>query len=153
MSEYTVQRPRHSGEVQRVDEQGCVADLPVPHELPKLHLVSLSSLRRLLLEGAERPKLTLSVNDLFHGDRTEGTSQLLLQVCDTHVETESFHIGASEVGSEAGALESTPELILLSGVAEACQPGVAPLRAENVQEASDVVRTTHGHERNALRVN
>src|SRR5687767_12999759 len=139
MSEYPVQRPRHPGEVQRVDEQGRVADLPVPHELPKLHLMSQSSLRRLLLEGAERPKLALSVDDLFHGGSTEGAGQFLLQVCDAHVETESLHIGASEVGAEAGPLESPPEVALLPGVTEARQPGVHPLRAEPIQEACNLV--------------
>src|SRR5688500_7365213 len=142
MSEYTVQRPRHSGEVKRLDEQGRVADLPVPHELPKLHLMRLSSLRRLLLEGAERPKLALSVDDLLHGGGTEGAGQLLLQVCDAHVETESFHIGASEVGAEAGPLQTAPEVVLLCGVTETGQPQVQPPRAEPLQKSSDGLRTS-----------
>ena len=39
-------------------------------EAPKLLLVRPSLPRSLLLEGAEGPKLTLSVNDLFHGSGT-----------------------------------------------------------------------------------
>jgi len=91
MSKYTVQRPRHSGEIQRVDEQPRVLDLPATagaHEAPKLRLIRQSLLRRLLLQGAERPKLTLSVDDAFDGDGAEGADQFVLQVCDTHVETQ-----------------------------------------------------------------
>ena len=40
-----------------------------------------------------------------------------------------------EVGAEAGSLEPAPEVALLAGVAEACQPEVQPLRAEPIQEA------------------
>src|SRR2546428_13882165 len=98
MSKYTVQRPGYLGEIQRVDEQGRGLDLPAAvgaQEAPELLLIGPSSPRRLLLEGVERFKVTLSVDDLFHGGGTEGTDQLVLQVCDADVETESFHIGVS----------------------------------------------------------
>jgi hypothetical protein len=39
----------------------------------ELLLIALPSLRRLLLEGAEGSKLTLSGDDVFHGNGTEGT--------------------------------------------------------------------------------
>ncbi len=122
MSKYTVQRPRHLGEIQRVDEQGRVSDLPAAvgaDEAPELLLLGPSSPGRLLLEGAKRSKLTLSVDELFHRGGTEGADQLVLQVRDAHVETKSFHIGASEVGAEAGPLETAPERALLGGVTEA----------------------------------
>jgi len=121
-------------------------------EAPELVLSGPSSPRRLLLEGAERFKVTLSVDDLFHGGDTEGADQLVLQVCDAHVETESFHIGASEVGAEAGPLETALEIALLGGVAEARQPDVKPLRAEPMQVACDVRRTPNWHDGNALSV-
>jgi len=95
-----VKRPRHLGEIKRLDEQTRVPDLPAAaaaHEAPKLLLIGPSLPRRLLLEGAERSKLSLSVNDPFHRGGTKSADQLVLQVCDAHVETESFHIGASEV--------------------------------------------------------
>src|SRR6266498_2044924 len=101
MSQYTVQRPRHLAEIQRVDEQGRGLDLPAAvgaNEAPELLLIGPSSPGRLLLEGAERFKLTLSVDDLFYGGRTERADQLVLQVCDAHVETERFHIGARQMG-------------------------------------------------------
>ena len=75
-------------------------------------------MRRLLLQRRNDPKLTLSVDDLFHGGGTEGADQLVLQVCDAHVEAQRFHVGASEVGAEAGPLETAPEVALLSGVTE-----------------------------------
>jgi hypothetical protein len=155
MSEYTVQRPRHLREIQRFDEQACVSDLPAAaaaHEASKLLLIGPSLPRRLFLEGTEGSKVTLSVDDLFHGGGTEGADQLVLQVCDAHVETESFHVGASEVGAEAGPLETALEVAFLCGVTEACQPNVKPLRAEQLQDASDCLRTPDRHDGNALSV-
>jgi len=155
MSKYSVQRPRHLGGIERVDEQGRGLDLPAAvgaEEAPKLLLIGPFSPRGLLLEGAERFKITLSVKDVFHEGGTEGADQLVLQVCDAHVETERFHIAAREIGAEAGPLESAPEVALLSGVAEARQSDVEPLRTEQIEEASDALCTPHCHDRNALSV-
>jgi hypothetical protein len=119
--------------MQRVDEQARVSDLPASattHEAPKLLLSAPSLPRRLPLEGAERSKLTLGLEDLFHRGGTERADQLILQVCDTHVETERFHIGASEVGAEAGPLETAPEVAFLSGVTQARQSEIKPLRTK-----------------------
>jgi len=130
-------------------------DLPAAasaHEAPKLLLIGPSLLRTLLLEGAERFKLTLSVNDLFHGGGTESADQLVLQVCDAHVETQPFHFDASEVGAEASPLETAPEVALLRGVTETRQPDVKPLRAEQIQEPSYGLRTPNWHNGNALSV-
>jgi hypothetical protein len=52
------------------------------------------------------------------------------KVCDAHVETERFHIGATEVGAEAGLLESAPEVTFLFGVTEARQSDIEPLRTK-----------------------
>ena len=155
MSKYTVQWPRHLGRSQRVDEQGRGLDLPAAvgaEEAPELLLIGPSSPCRLLLKGAERFKVTLSVDDLFHGGGTEGADQLVLQVCGAHVETECFHIGASEVGAEAGPLETALEDALLCGVTEARQSDVKPLRAEQIQEASYSLRTPDRHDGSALSV-
>ena len=153
MSKYAGQRPWHSGEIKRMDEQRRVPDLPAAaasHETPELFLARPSVPRRLLLESAERPKLSLSVDDLPHGGGTDTANQLVLQLLDAHVETECFHIGASEVRAEAGLLESPPVVALLSGVAEARQPDVEPLRAEQVQEAPDGLRTANWDNGNAF---
>ena len=153
MSKYTVQRAGNTGEIQRLDQQGRVSDLApgaAAHEASKLLLSCSSEPCRLLLEGPERSKVTLSVDDLFHGGGTEGADQLVLQVGDAHVETESFKIGASEVGAEAGPLEAALEVALLCSVVEARESGVKPLRAEPIQEASDVLRTSNRNNGNAL---
>src|SRR5438309_6036356 len=133
MSEDTVKRPGHAGQIERIDEQARVSDLPpaaAAHEAAKLLFDGPPLPRRLLLEGMERSKLTLSVDDLFHGRRAEAADQLVLEVCDAHVETERFHVGPSEVGVEAGPLETALEVALLCRVTEARQPEVKPLRAE-----------------------
>jgi hypothetical protein len=142
-------------EIKRLDEQTRISDLPpaaAAHEAPKLLLRGPPLPRGLLLEGAEGSKLALRVGDPFHGGGTERAEQLLLQVCDAHVETESFHTGASEVGAEAGPLETALELALLGGVAQTSQPDVEPLRAEQIQEAANGLRTPNRHDENALGV-
>ena len=108
--------------------------------------------RRLLLERPERAKVALSVDDLFDGGGTDGADQLVLQIWDAHVETESFHVGASEVGPEAGPLETALEVALLCGVTEARQPEVQPVRTEPIQEPSDGLGTPKGDNGNALGV-
>jgi hypothetical protein len=153
MSKYSLERPRHMAEIEGVNEQSRVSDLPAAaaaHEAPKLLLSGPSLPRSLLLERAEGPELTLSLDDLFHGGGTESADQLVLQVCDAHVETQALHIGASEVRAEAGPLETAPELALLSGVTETRQPDVKPLRAEQIQEPSYGLRTTNWHDGDAL---
>jgi hypothetical protein len=155
MSKYLVKRPRHLGELKRLDEQTRVSDLPPPaaaHEAPKLLLVSPSLPSSLLLEGAEGPKLTLSVNDLFHGGGTESADQLFLQVCVARVETQPFHIDAGKVRAEAGPLKTAPEVALLRGVIETRQPDVEPLRAEQFQEPFYGLRTPNWHNGNPLSV-
>ena len=59
---------------------------------------------------------------------------------------------ASQPGAEAGPLESAPEVALLSGVADTCQPDVQPGRAEQVQELSDRLRAPDRHNRDPLSV-
>src|SRR5438105_15812524 len=100
VSKDTVQRTRHSGEIQCVDEQGCGLDLPAlvgTEEASELLLNGPPLPRRLLLEGAKRSELALSVDDRFHGGGAEGADHLVLQVRDAHVDAESLHVGASEV--------------------------------------------------------
>ncbi len=155
MSKHQVERPRHLGEIERLDEQTRVPDLPAAaaaHEAPELLLVGPSAPLRLSLEGAEGSKVALSVDNLFHAGGTKDTDQLVFQVCDAHVETESFHVGALEVGSEAGPLESASKVVLLSGVTETREPDAEPLRAKLVQVPPDGLRTPDWNDGNALGV-
>jgi hypothetical protein len=155
MSKRTNEGPRHFCEIQRVDEQARVLDLPTAaaaHESPKLLLLRPSLVRSLLLESAERSELPRSGDDLFNGGGTERADQLVLQVCNAHVETERFHAGATQVRAESGALETAPEVTLFCGVAQARQSDVPARRTEQNQTASDVLRAAHWHDGNALRV-
>ena len=155
MSKYPVKRPGHLSEIKRIDEQARVSDLPAAaaaHEASKLLLSGPSLPRRLLLEGAEGSKVSLGVNDLFHGGGTQSADQLVLEICDAHVETQPFHLDASEVGAEASSFETAPEVGLLTGIAESRQTDVEPLRAEQTQEPPDGLRAPNGHNGNALSV-
>ena len=156
MSKHQVERPRHlGGEIERVDEQTRVPNLPAApatHEAPKLFLASASLPRRLLLEGAERSELTLGVHDLFHSGGTESADQLVLEVCDADIEPQPFHRRPREVGAEAGPLETALELALFGGVAETSQLHVRTVRAEKIQEVSDRLRTSDRHHGNSLRL-
>src|SRR5207248_11405307 len=95
VSEHEVERPRHLGELQRLDEQTRVADLPpaaAAHEAAKLLFLSPASPRGLLLERAKGPEIALSVDDPFHGGGAERANQLVLQVVDAHVEAQPLHL-------------------------------------------------------------
>src|SRR5260370_41155786 len=116
----------------------------------ELRLVRAISPRRLILKASERLQLTFRVDDPFHGSRTQGTDQLILQVCDADVETESFHVGACEIGAETFPLQPTLEVALLCGVTEAGESNVQAPRAESLEEAPDVFRTSHRHNGDAL---
>ena len=152
VSEDTVERPRHSGQIQRVDERTRIPDLPAvaAEPAPELLFRAPSSPRRLLLQGAERLQVTLRLDDLLHGRGAEGTDQLVLQVCDAHVKPEPFHVGSNQVGAEPGPFETAPEVVFLSGVTQARQSEVEPLRAEPSQEASDRLGTADRHDGDAV---
>jgi hypothetical protein len=155
MSKHTVQRPRHLGEIQRFDEQAGVPDLPAAataHEAPKLLLICASSPCRLLLERAEGSKLSLGGNDPFYESGAESADQLVLQVDDAHIEAECFHVGAGEIGAEAGPLERALEVSFLCGVTETREPDVQPSRAKQIQEAPNGLRTPNRHDGNSLGV-
>ena len=98
------------------------------------------------------PRLALSLDDLFHRGGAESADQLVLQVRVAHVEAEQLQVGAGEVGAEARPLETAPELALLGGVAQACQPEVEPGGAVPLQEAPDRLRAADRHDGDALGV-
>ena len=69
MSKDPVKRPGHLGEVERIDEQPGVSDLPATaatHKASKLLLGGPSSPLRLLLERPEASKVAVRVNHLYH---------------------------------------------------------------------------------------
>ena len=152
MSKDEVQRPRHARRIQRLDEQPRVPDLPAaaaPHEAPKLLLVRSRSPRRLLLQRAERSKLALGVENLFGRRDAERADELVLQVFDADVEAERLHPGAGELRAEAALLQSAPEVGFLRSVAKTGEPDVEATRAEQVEEASDRLRTADRYDGHA----
>jgi hypothetical protein len=153
MSKDPIERSRHGREVQRVDQQPRVAGLPAAvgaDEAPELRLAA-ASLPRLLLERAERPKLTLALDDLFHRGGTKAADQLVFKVSVADIEPEYLHVAATQVGTEAGLLQTAPEVALLASVAQARQPDVQARGTEPLEEASDVPGTAHRHDSNAFR--
>ena len=155
MSKYQVERPRHLREIERLDEQARVADLPAApaaHPAPQLLLDGPASPLGLLLESPERAKVSLRCGDLFDRGGTESANQLVLQICDAHVEAEPFHVRAGEVRAEACPLEAAPEVMLLCGVAQAGQSDVESVRAEEIQKAADGLRAPDRHDRDAFGV-
>ena len=102
MGQHSVERPGHVREIERFDEQARVADLAAAtaaHEAPKLLVGAPSLPGRLHLQGAERPDLSLSIDDLLDGIGAECADQLLLQIDHAHVEAQPFHLDSSEVGA------------------------------------------------------
>jgi hypothetical protein len=153
VSKDPVERMWHVREVERVDEQRCVADLPpaaASHEAPKLLLGPPSLPPRLLLESAEGPKISVGIDDPLYRRRAESADQLILEICDADVETESFHLGAGEVGAEAGLLEGASKIGFLAGVAQPREPDPEPAGTESVQETANSLRAADRHYRHAF---
>ena len=70
MTEEAVERSGDIGEIQRLDEQTRIADLPPPtatHEAAKLLLDRPRSPLRLLLQCAEGTEIALCIDDLDDG--------------------------------------------------------------------------------------
>ena len=155
MRKQQIQRPRHSAEIQGIDEQRRRADLPAPvrsEKAPKLLLGRPPSPRRLFLEGAKRVEVTQSADDLLDGVGAEGADQLVLQVRDADVEAQCFPIRASQARSEAGPLEGPLEVVLLCRVTEARQLEVEAPRAVQIQVAADGLCTSDRDDGNTLGV-
>lgn len=153
MGEHLVERARHVGEIERLDEEARVADLApgaAAQEAPQLLLDGSPLPRGLLLEGAERSQVALRVDDLLHGGGAESADQLLLEIGVAHVEAQPLHLVARELGAETGSVESTAEVFHLGGVAETREPEVEPLWAVQIEESSDRLRTADRDDRNTL---
>ena len=148
--EYEVERARYPAEVERLHERRRESDLPVRQEAAQLFLGRPGPMRGLLLVGPKRSQLPMRGQDLLHHGSTERTDQLVLEIPFAHVEAKSFHVRAAEIDTEAGALKSTPEHALLSGVAETGQPDVGAARTVEVQEPADRLRAADRQNGNAF---
>jgi hypothetical protein len=155
VSKHAVERARYLGEIERLEKEPRVAEFPAvgaAHEPSQLRFDVLSPPSRLLLEGAKRSEVALGVEESLDGGGAERAYQLVLEICNTNVKPQPFHVEAAEVGAEAGQLETAPEDVLLPSVTETSQSRVRPPGAESVQEAPNRLRTPDRHNRNALAV-
>ncbi len=92
----------------------------------------------------------MGVDDLFYGGDTVSADQLVLQICDAHVEAQPLHFDACEVGAEGGSLETSSEVTLLARVAETRQPDPKTLGPELIQEPPYGLGTADRHDGDAL---
>ena len=154
-SQHTIERPRHLVEVEGLDEQARVADLPpaaATEPAVKLILCGSSLPRGLVLERAESSEVSLGLGDPLHGLGAVGADQLLLQVSDADIEAQLLHVVAREAGAQAYPLESSAEVALLAGVTETRQRDVESLRPELRKESPDGLCAADRHDRDALGV-
>jgi hypothetical protein len=155
VSKHAVERARYLGEIERLEKEPRVAEFPTvsaAHEPSQLRFDVLSPPRRLLLESAKGSEVALRLEESLDGGRAERAYQLVLQICNTNVKAQPFHVEAGEVGAEAGQLETAPEDFLLASVTETSQSRVRPAGAESGQELPYRLRTPDRHDRNALAV-
>src|SRR5205085_6517627 len=99
VGQHAVERARNAIEVQRLDEQPRVTQLsPVgtAEEAPQLPLDVAAPPGRLLLEGSEWTEIPVGVEHLFHACGAECSDQLVLEIGDADVETESLHVRPRE---------------------------------------------------------
>jgi len=147
------ERPRYLGQIQRLDKQPRVADLAAAaaaEEATKLLLGVPPAPRRLPLQAPEGAEVPLGFDDGFDRGDAECADQLFLEICDADEEAQPLHFCASEVGAEAGPLETAPEVPFLALVREARQSDVESLRAEPIQKPSDGLRAADRDDGDAL---
>jgi hypothetical protein len=152
MCEHTVERSRYAGEVERLDEESPVPDLPVRHEAPELLLVRAVTMRFLLLVGTERPELAVLGEDALDGVGAEGADELVLQVGVAHEEPETLHGFSRQVRAEPSTLESAAEGVLLARVAESGEPHVPSLGREAREEGAERLCAADRHDGDTLGV-
>jgi hypothetical protein len=109
VGEHPGEWPRDTVEIERVDDQHPVLELPVPEEASKLCLDRLLPMGRLFLVGAERAQLPLRHEQFLHRRGTQCARQLILQVGLARIEAKPLEIGAREIRAEAGSSEPAPQ--------------------------------------------
>ena len=80
----------------------------------------------------------------------ESPDQLVLEVGDAHVEAQSLHVRPGEVGAEARPLDGSPEVALLTLVAEPRDPEPEALRAEPAKSVPDRLGAADRHDLDVL---
>jgi hypothetical protein len=142
MGEDSVEWPRDALEIERIDEEAGIADLAASaaaQEPPKLLLVGPAAPLRHLLERPKPTEITVGAKDCFDGRRTERPDELILQICDAHVEPKLLQVHTSEVGAKTGALECPAKHRLLFCIAQSREPRAIIPWTELVEESCDAV--------------
>src|SRR5262249_48162629 len=119
MCEHPGERPRDPAEVERLDEQARVPDLPVSQPTVQLRFDRLVAVLDLLLERLEPRKIALLLGDLQHDTGAVGADELVLEVDLADVEAEPLPVRARQPRPEACTLERARVAPLLARVAEA----------------------------------
>src|SRR4051812_18428428 len=117
MREHAVERTRHAAEIERLDQRSGELDLPIRQEAAELLLGRSCTMRELLLVRAKRSQDPVCAENSLDDLSTKATHELVLQIGLADVEPKTLHLGATEVGTEAGPLERTLQLALLTRVA------------------------------------
>ena len=145
-----VERRRHAVELERVDEQGAVADLASgagAEKAAQLRMQVAAALRGLVLEAAERRELALGIEHTLHRRRADGADQLVFQVGIAGIEAVVLD---ALVRGHAGTLEAAPHVAQLGDVAEPGQPHAQALRTERLHEALQVGGAADGDDDDAF---
>src|SRR6266404_3502606 len=139
-SQDACERLRHTVEVEGLDEERGVADLPAStaaHEAPQLVAHRTVAPDGLVLERPERGEIAVLGDDLLNARRAERADQLVLEV----------DLADEEGGRNAGALERAAELGLLAGVAQTADMDAT----EPFERPPDRLRASDRDDRDALR--
>jgi hypothetical protein len=120
MREQQVQRSRNAVEVERLDHQRRVSDLPgtASEEAPKLSLDRSVVPLRLLLEGSERRELSARLEHRLDAGGAERPDQLALEIGLADEEAERLEVLARAGRPDAPALERPSEWHKLANVAK-----------------------------------
>jgi hypothetical protein len=152
MGEDAVERRGNMVEVERLDEEPGIQDLApsaAAQEPVELLFAGAIAPRRHLLQRPKTVQIVVGPKDLLDPRRTERADQLLLQVGDAHEEAEPLHVRTREPGAEAGALEGSTKHVLLTGIAEPCEPQAIPAGAELLEELPDAMCASEALDPNA----
>src|SRR5215472_2298472 len=153
-AEHGVERIRQPVEIHRPGEQAPVPELApgtAAQEPPQLCPVGLTAPFRLPLQAAERAEISLRLNERFNPGRADRADQLVLQILDADVESQSLHVGPRPGRADTGARQTAPDDVLLADVAQAGQSEASSSRTELPQVARDRVRATYRQDYHALR--
>jgi hypothetical protein len=151
--EQQVEGPWEGGQVEGIDQEPRVLDLPAAgraEEAAQPSVVRIVPVRRLAPEDVERREVPSTLDDFQHPVRSECADQLVLEVVDAGEEAERLQRRAVGRVAETGPTEPAPDESLLRGVVEPDQPVSEPARSEQLRVVAEVGRTPGRGDRDPL---